>query len=123
MTAIQQLQRSTHKKGYPMVTLKDVARKAGVSMSTASAAIRGKDIVKPDTTQRVLEAASTLNYRINLSARALRSGKSDIFTMIVPDLENQYYAKMANAMSNVLTADKKRLVVQVSMYDSQRELD
>lgn len=123
MTAIQQLQRSTHKKGYPMVTLKDVARKAGVSMSTASAALRGKDIVKPDTTQRVLEAANTLNYRINLSARALRSGKSDIFTMIVPDLENQYYAKMANAMSNVLTADKKRLVVQVSMYDSQRELD
>lgn len=123
MTAIQQLQRSTHKKGYPMVTLKDVARKAGVSMSTASAALRGKDIVKPDTTQRVLEAASTLNYRINLSARALRSGKSDIFTMIVPDLENQYYAKMANAMSNVLTADKKRLVVQISMYDSQRELD
>ena len=75
MTAIQQLQRSTHKKGYPMVTLKDVARKAGVSMSTASAALRGKDIVKPDTTQRVLEAANTLNYRINLSARALRSGK------------------------------------------------
>lgn len=69
-----------------MVTLKDVARKAGVSMSTASAALRGKDIVKPDTTQRVLEAANTLNYRINLSARALRSGKSDIFTMIVPDL-------------------------------------
>lgn len=123
MAAIQQLQRSTHKKGYPMVTLKDVARKAGVSMSTASAALRGKDIVKPDTTQRVLEAANTLNYRINLSARALRSGKSDIFTMIVPDLENQYYAKMANAMSNVLTADKKRLVVQISMYDSQRELD
>ena len=104
MAAIQQLQRSTHKKGYPMVTLKDVARKAGVSMSTASAALRGKDIVKPDTTQRVLEAANTLNYRINLSARALRSGKSDIFTMIVPDLENQYYATACSSAPRITAA-------------------
>lgn len=52
-----------------MVTLKDVANKAGVSMSTASAAIRGKDIVKPETMQRVLEAANRLSYRTNLSAR------------------------------------------------------
>lgn len=106
-----------------MVTLKDVAQEAGVSMSTASAAIRGKDIVKPATTQRVLTAASKLNYRINLSARALRSGQSDIFTMIVPDLENQYYAKLANAMSKALMTEKKRLIVQISMYDAKRELE
>ena len=104
-----------------MVTLKDVANEAGVSMSTASAAIRGKDIVKPETTQRVLEAANRLNYRTNLSARALRSGKSDIFTMIVPDLETQYYAKLANSMAKALMSEQKRLIVQVSQYDKAKE--
>lgn len=104
-----------------MVTLRDVANEAGVSMSTASAAIRGKDIVKPETTRRVLEVANRLNYRTNLSARALRSGKSDIFTMIVPDLETQYYAKMANSMAKVLMSEHKRLIVQVSQYDKDKE--
>lgn len=104
-----------------MVTLKDVANKAGVSMSTASAAIRGKDIVKPETTQRVLEAANRLSYRTNLSARALRSGKSDIFTMIVPDLETQYYAKLANSMAKALASEQKRLIVQISQYDKDKE--
>ena len=104
-----------------MVTLKDVANKAGVSMSTASAAICGKDIVKPETMQRVLEAANRLSYRTNLSARALRSGKSDIFTMIVPDLETQYYAKMANSMAKALAPEQKHLIVQISQYDKDKE--
>lgn len=73
-----------------MVTLKQVAAEAGVSPSTASAALRGMDIVRPDTAKKVLETAARLNYQTNLSARALRSGRSDTFTLIIPDLENQY---------------------------------
>ena len=57
-----------------MVTLKDVGELAGVTATTASAALRGKDYVKPETTQRVCDAARKLGYKINLSGRSLRSG-------------------------------------------------
>lgn len=57
-----------------MVTLKDVGELAGVTATTASAALRSKDYVKPETTQRVRDAARKLGYKINLSGRSLRSG-------------------------------------------------
>ena len=53
-----------------MVTLKDVGELAGVTATTASAALRGKDYVKPETTQRVCDAARKLGYKINLSVPA-----------------------------------------------------
>lgn len=46
-----------------MVTLKDVGELAGVTATTASAALRGKDYVKPETTQRVCDAARKLGYK------------------------------------------------------------
>ena len=59
-----------------MVTLKDVGELAGVTATTASAALRGKDYVKPETTQRVRDAARKLGYKINLS------GDTEAFTQI-----------------------------------------
>ena len=47
-----------------MVTLKDVGELAGVTATTASAALRGKDYVKPETTQRVRDAARKLGYKL-----------------------------------------------------------
>lgn len=105
-----------------MVTLKQVAAEAGVSMSTASAALRGMSIVKPDTTKKVLDAAERLNYRTNISARALRSGQSNLYTLIVPDLENQFYSKLANSLSRVLLNQGKQLIIQVSLYNKESEL-
>ncbi|RSX54655.1 LacI family DNA-binding transcriptional regulator [Bifidobacterium samirii] len=105
-----------------MVTLKQVAAEAGVSTSTASSALRDLDIVRPETKRRVIEAANRLDYRINTSARALRSGRSDIFIAIIPDLDNQYYARFANALSNALSDRGKRLILQISRYDGDTEL-
>lgn len=105
-----------------MVTLKQVAAEAGVSPSTASAALRGMDIVKPDTARKILDAAARLNYQINIPARTLRSGRSDTYTLIVPDLENQYYAKLANSLSYELLTRGKRLIIQVSRYNRELEL-
>ena len=105
-----------------MVTLKQVAAEAGVSTSTASSALRDLDIVRPETKRRVIEAANRLDYRTNTSARALRSGRSDIFIAIIPDLDNQYYARFANALSNALADRGKRLILQISRYDGETEL-
>lgn len=60
-----------------MVTMKDIATQAGVSVMTVSNALRGRDVVAPDTARRILELADSLGYQVNaatLSARSLRSG-------------------------------------------------
>ena len=75
-----------------MVTLKDVGELAGVTATTASAALRGKDYVKPETTQRVRDAARKLGYKINLSGRSLRSGRSDTITFLTSGLEGDYFS-------------------------------
>ena len=73
-----------------MVTLKDVGELAGVTATTASAALRSKDYVKPETTQRVRDAARKLGYKINLSGRSLRSGRSDTITFLTSGIEGDY---------------------------------
>ena len=59
-------------------TLRDVAAEAGVSPMTASNALRGKPGVKESTRAKVIAAAKKLNYRINLTASMLKSGRSNI---------------------------------------------
>ena len=65
-----------------MATLKDVSRAAGVSLTQASRALGGHSDVSAETRRRVEEAARDLRYRPNLSARALRSGRSGLVALV-----------------------------------------
>jgi DNA-binding LacI/PurR family transcriptional regulator len=73
------------------VTIKDVARLAGVSVSTASRAMAGGDLVRPDTRDKVLRASAELGYRPNRAARGLITGRTGNIGMIVPDLANPFF--------------------------------
>ncbi|GAB3754723.1 LacI family DNA-binding transcriptional regulator [Microlunatus parietis] len=67
-----------------MTTLRDVARQAGVSTKTASNAINGYAGVSDRLRRRVLAAVEELGYRPNQIARALRGGRGDLLTLVVP---------------------------------------
>ena len=54
------------------ITIKDVAKKAGVSIATVSRAMQDKGIISPSTKMRVLDVAKELNYRIDMGARSLK---------------------------------------------------
>lgn len=90
--------------GSDKVTLRDVAAAAGVSPMTASNALRGKPGVKSATRQKVLAAAKQLDYRINLTASALKSGRSNIIHIVINDFETPYFSKLAQAISTETTA-------------------
>lgn len=94
-----------------MVTMKDVAAAAGVSVMTVSHVINGRPRAAPATQQRVLEAASALGYEVNLTARSLRSGRTDAIALIVPAFTG-YYAEVADHLVHVVEADGRRLVVE-----------
>ncbi len=67
-----------------MATLRDVARRAGVSTKTASNAINGYTHVSERLRHRVQAAVEELDYRPNQLARALRGGRGDLLTLLVP---------------------------------------
>ena len=75
-------------------TLRDVAAEAGVSPMTASNALRGKPGVKESTRAKVLAAAKKLDYRINLTASMLKSGRSNIIHIIVNEFDSPFYSKL-----------------------------
>lgn len=80
------------------VTARDVAQLAGVSQATVSYIFSnkaGRSRVGEDTRQRVLEAAARLGYHPNAAARTLRTGKTGLVALVVPDLSNSTYPTFA----------------------------
>lgn len=84
-------------KGRPRaVTQADVAKLAGVSTAVVSYALSGgPKPIAADTKQRVLDAAKMLDYRPNAAARALSRGRSDLVALVVPSVEQPYFAHLA----------------------------
>lgn len=83
-----------------MVTIKDVAKKAGVSPSTVSRALSGNASVKESTKQKILEAAKLLNYRPNLLAQGLKEGKTKTIGLIIPNIRNPIYPALARGVED-----------------------
>ncbi|MCL2315893.1 MAG: LacI family transcriptional regulator [Actinomycetia bacterium] len=82
------------------VTVSDIAAQAGVSVSTVSRALAGSTLVSPETMRRVAEVASQLNYRPNLMARGLSTGKTECLGLLVPDLENPFFSTLAKGIQS-----------------------
>ncbi|MFJ1954349.1 LacI family DNA-binding transcriptional regulator [Streptomyces microflavus] len=80
----------------------DVARAAGVSSATVSYVLSGKRAVAEET-RRVVEAAiADLGFTVNTMARSLRTGRSNIVALVVPDLSNPFYAQLAASLQKEL---------------------
>jgi len=79
-------------------TVSDVARQAQVSVSTVSRALSHSPLVSPETTRRVEDAAARLNYHPNRMARGLSTGRTDCLGLVVPDLENPFFAALAKGI-------------------------
>jgi LacI family transcriptional regulator len=78
-----------------LITLNDIARKAGVSVSTVSRVLNRKsqkNRISPATAKLVLEAAKELDYRPNQLARGLRLKKTHTIGLVVPDISNPFFA-------------------------------
>ncbi|MDX3352398.1 LacI family DNA-binding transcriptional regulator [Streptomyces sp. ME01-24h] len=104
------------------VRLKDVAEHAGVSIKTVSNVVRNAENVSETTRQRVLRSIEQLGYRPHASARHLRTGRSGIIALAVPDLSAPYFAELAAA---VIVAAKKRgstVLIEDTAGDPAEEL-
>lgn len=103
------------------VRLKDIAQDLGVSLITVSKALRGMGDISEETRQRVLKRMEELNYRPNMMARALASGKTYIVGLIVPDLLHPFFAEFAKSLNGVLRRHGYGLILASSEEDPRIE--
>jgi LacI family transcriptional regulator len=96
------------------ITIHDVAAAAGVSVTTVSRVLNDKDDVAPDTSARVREVIRELGYASSLAARSLRSRRSNVIGVIVPDLVQFYSLLVIRGIQRVARAADYDVLVYVS---------
>lgn len=99
-----------------MVTIRDVAEEAGVSIATVSRVLSGTRRVDPELSERVRVAQRHLGYRTNLLASGLRRQRTDTVGMVVPKIANPYFSALMEAVSRRLQ-DAHRTVLLVDAED------
>lgn len=83
-----------------MVTIREVAKEARVSVSTASRALASYGYVKTETRRRVLQAAKKLGYHFNTLAKGLRTSRTYSIGYLLPDITNPFYALLAKGIQD-----------------------
>lgn len=104
-------------------TMKDVARKAGVSVTSVSHALNGTRFVSEDVSNRVEQAVKDLNFKPNPIARNLRSGKSKLVGFIVCNIESYFYINIAKGIEKTLNNYGYRLLLADAAENKKREID
>ncbi|WP_172119491.1 LacI family DNA-binding transcriptional regulator [Actinomyces faecalis] len=105
-----------------MTTLADVAREAGVSVMSVSNVLRGKPTVSDSIRERVLAAADKLDYRVNIAAKSLRSGRTGVIGLAVPRLEMPFHAQFAAEATSAAEARGVQVMVQQTHSRPETEL-
>ena len=101
-------------------TMKDVAREAGVALGTVSKVINGIPVGESYRI-RVEEAIVKLNYRINSYAKGLKSNKTFIIAVMVPNLITPFFAKLVNCINKSLAQRGYRMLLCATDYDPEQE--
>jgi len=103
------------------VRLKDIAKDLGLSVVTISKVLRHHDDIGDETRERVLARVKELNYRPNLAARSLVTGRSYLIGLVVPDLLHPFFAEVAKAISTALRKKGYSLIISSSEEDPELE--
>lgn len=104
-------------------TIYDVARVAGVSISTVSRVINGSPRVSEDKRRKVEEAIRLLNYRPHPAARGLTLGRTQLIALIVPDIANPFFGELARGVQNVCDEHGYAVVIWSTDGRVEKELE
>ena len=94
-----------------MATMKDVAQRAGVSPSTVSHVINETRFVSQQLRDRVLHAMSELNYQPSAVARSLRTKKTQVVALVIPDITNPYFPEVARGVQDVAEENEYSVIL------------
>lgn len=102
------------------MNIRQVARRAGVSVATVSRTINGSEKVVPETAERVRRAIKELNYYPDTNARALGSGKSSFYGLIISDIANPFFPELVKNFEDVALEYGQEVLIANTNYDPKR---
>lgn len=105
MTKSQETDRRKSPRNRRRTTLKDVAEAVGVHVSTVSRALNPatRHFIRPEVAARILEASEQLNYRPNAAAYSLRTNRTNIVGVVIPDIANPVFPPIIRGIEDVLS--------------------
>lgn len=106
-----------------MITIKDIAKKAGVSYATVSRALNNKSDVNPKTKQRITELAEKMGYRPNFIAQNLVMKRTNNIALIVPDVSNPFFADISRSITEAANAAGYIVTICNTGWNPDREHD
>jgi len=104
-----------------MITARDIAEMVGVSVSTVGRAMADDPRISAETRAKVQRAAERVGYVGNLPARMVRGGASNLIGLLVPEVSNDFYSTIAQALSEVCGRAGYRLVLSLTSDDKDDE--
>jgi DNA-binding LacI/PurR family transcriptional regulator len=97
-----------------MATAKEVAAKAGVAISTVGRAMADDPRISAATKEKVRKVADELGYVGNLAARIIRGGSNNVIGLILPNVRNDFYASIAQALSECADREGYRISLSIT---------
>jgi len=104
-----------------MANIKDVAKKAGVSIATVSRVINESGFVSEELKTKVVNAMETLDFKPNIIARSLRSNKTNIIGLLIPNNSDPMFAELSNEIEQILFELNYNLILCNTLYDENIE--
>jgi len=92
-------------------TLKDVAEKLNISVSTVSRVVNNKSYVNPKTREKVLKALEQMNYTPNQVARSLKNKSTNTIGIVVPDISEDFFAYVIKGIDEVLSNNEYSIIL------------
>jgi len=102
------------------ISMREIAKLAGVSSATVSRVINGSSLVTQETTRRIQKIIQDLNFVPNTSAIHLKNGKSQIYGIIIPDLTNPFFTELVKIFEELLVENEQELLVANTDFHATR---
>lgn len=102
-------------------TIKDVARRAGVSTATVSRMLNHTGTVSPETTERIREAIEALDFQLNSRAQNFKTGRTNAIAVVIPDISNPFFASVIHEIEAVLSPRNYTLMIASTNESRERE--
>lgn len=103
------------------ITIKDLAKRLNISVSTVSRALRNAIDINPETKKAVLDLARELNYEPNIMAQSLVKRKTNIIGIVVPVIQSNYFSEALSGMTEIASAYDYHLMFCQSNEDAVQE--
>jgi DNA-binding LacI/PurR family transcriptional regulator len=103
------------------VTIKDIAKRAGVAHTTVSRALRGSPLIAAETAERIQQIAFEMGYHPSAAARSLKTNRSQVLGVIVTHIADPFFSEIIQGIDEIAQQHGYSLFIAAAQHDPERE--